>query len=106
MVSGNFYAHQSEDEALVTYMLSQFTLICKSLNLEIERSLIEQKEKPYYLLEAFVNSYRNVKQLMDKIISNKDFKAACNSYLAESIVSEKEESQRARPFLISLTAME
>lgn len=67
--------------------------------------MIENKDKPYFLLEAFVNSYRNIKQLMDKIISNKDFKAACNGYLADSIVSE-ENSHRARPGLIALTAME
>lgn len=35
MVSGTFEISQSENEALVTFMLSQFTLLCKALNLEI-----------------------------------------------------------------------
>jgi hypothetical protein len=35
--------------------------MCEALTLELERTLNENKNKPYHLLEGFVNVYRNIK---------------------------------------------
>jgi hypothetical protein len=80
-------------------MFSQYTLLCEALNLELERTMIDMKNKPYCLLEAFVNAYRNIKNLIDKIMSNQDFLKACGGLLAEAEPGYK-------PGMLALTAME
>jgi len=83
-------------------MFSQYTLLCEALNLELERTMIEMKNKPYCLLEAFVNAYRNIKNLIDKIMSNQDFLKACGGFLADA----DPQINGHKPGMLALTAME
>ena len=50
LTDANMSQEKSESGIIVSYMVSQFALICKALNLEMERSLTEVKSQPFKVL--------------------------------------------------------
>lgn len=46
LTDANMSKAKSENATIVSYMVAQFALVCKALNLEMQRSLSDLKSKP------------------------------------------------------------
>lgn len=101
----------SEVEGQVSISFSAYKALCESFSVNLDLVQAEKKGRltaDIDLIEAFIQIYRNQKQLMRKFLSNPIFTRACTEYFGKLGLTEYPcpDNLRHRPMMIAVKAME